>query len=154
MKNPTNQLLLDKTQEKLLSFTTLKSSEHPKEGWVKTIRQSIKMSFRQLGNRLQMTPQGVRNLEKREEEGSITINSLKEVGRALEMDLVYGFISRHHNLEEMIEKRATEIATEIVNKTHQTMKLENQAISNKKIEKAIQQKTYEISSEMPSYLWD
>jgi len=153
MKKSKNKLLLDQTQEELLMFTPLKSVIHPKEGWVKTIRKSIKMSFRQLGDRLQMTPQGVMNLEKREKEGSITINSLKEVGRALEMDLVYGFISKHDSLEEMIEVRAKEIAIEIVSRTHQNMKLGNQGNTDKQIKKLIERKTYEISSEMPSYLW-
>ena len=111
------------------------------------------MSFRQLGNRLQMTPQGVMNLERREKEGSITIKSLKEVGRALEMDLVYGFISKHDSLEEMIEVRAEEIAIEIVRKTHQNMKLGNQGNTDKQIKKSIERKAYEISSEMPSFLW-
>ena len=75
------------------------------------------MSLRQLGERLHITPQGVRDLEKREKEGAITINTLKEVGRVLDMDLVYGFISRHNSLEDMIEERAREIAEEVVLRT-------------------------------------
>jgi len=90
-------------------------------------------------------------LEKREKEGAITINTLKEVGRVLDMDLVYGFISRHNSLEDMIEERAREIAEEVVLKTRQ---LDNPRKSDNDIKKAIQQKTYEISSKMPSNLWD
>ena len=112
------------------------------------------MSLRQLGERLHITPQGVRDLEKREKEGAITINTLKEVGRVLEMDLVYGFISRHNSLEDMIEERAREIAEEVVLKTWQNMKLNNPEKPENDIKKAIQQKTYEISSKMPSNLWD
>jgi len=154
MKSSEIQLLLDQTQEKINSFSVLKSVVKPDKGWVSTIRISIKMSLRQLGERLHISPQGVKDLEKREEMGAITINSLKEVGRALDMDLVYGFISRHNSLEDMIEVRAREIAEEIVLSTNQTMKLENQENAEKYIKKAIQQKTYEISSKMPSYLWD
>jgi len=47
----------------------------------------------------------------------------------------------------MIEERAREIAEEVILKT-------SQEGSDKDIKKAIQQKTYEISSIMPSYLWD
>ena len=112
------------------------------------------MSLRQLGERLHITPQGVRDLEKREKEGAITINTLKEVGRVLDMDLVYGFISRHNSLEDMIEERAREIAEEVVLKTRQTMQLDNSRKSENDIKKSIQQKTYEISSKMPSNLWD
>ena len=151
MKNSETQLLLNQTQEKINSFSALKSVEKPDKGWVNTIRVSIKMSLRQLGERLHISPQGVKDLEKREESGAITLNSLKEVGRALDMDLVYGFISRHNSLEDMIEERAREIAEEVVLRT---IKLDNQKNSENDIKKAIQQKTYEISSKMPSNLRD
>ena len=147
MKSSEIQLLLNQTQEKINSFSVLKSVEKPDKGWVSTIRVSLKMSLRQLGERLHISPQGVKDLEKREESGAITLNSLKEVARALDMDLVYGFISRHNSLEAMIEERAREIAEELILKS-------NQEGSDKDIKKAIEQKTYEIASKMPSYLWD
>ena len=154
MKNLSIQFILDETQEKLNPFSVLKSETKPDKGWVNTIRVSIKMSLRQLGERLHITPQGVRDLEKREKEGAITINTLKEVARVLDMDLVYGFISRHNSLEEMIEERAREIAEDVVLKTQQTIQLDNPKKHENHIKKAIEQKTYEISSTMPSYLWD
>jgi len=154
MKSLKVQFFLDETQGKLNPFSVLKSEIKPDNGWVNAIRVSIKMSLRQLGERLHITPQGVRDLEKREKDGAITINTLKEVGRVLDMDLVYGFISRHNSLEDMIEERAREIAEEVVLKTRQTMQLDNPRKSDNDINKAIQQKTYEISSKMPSNLWD
>ena len=154
MKSIKVQFFLDETQGKLNPFSVLKSEIKPDNGWVNAIRVSIKMSLRQLGERLHITPQGVRDLEKREKDGAITINTLKEVGRVLDMDLVYGFISRHNSLEDMIEERAREIAEEVVLKTRQTMQLDNSRKSENDIKKAIQQKTYEISSKMPSNLWD
>jgi hypothetical protein len=70
------------------------------------------------------------------------------------MQLVYGFISKHDSLEQMIEKRAKELALEIVIRTNNTMTLEDQQNSKERIEKAIAQKTNEIKIEMPKYLWD
>jgi len=147
MRSSKVQFFLDETQGKLNPFSVLKSEINPDNGWVNAIRVSIKMSLRQLGERLHITPQGVKDLEKREESGAITLNSLKEVGRALDMDLVYGFISRHNSLEAMIEERAREIAEELILKA-------SQESSDKEIKKAIDQKTYELVSKMPSYLWD
>jgi hypothetical protein len=57
-------------------------------------------------------------------------------------------------LEQMIEKRAKELATEIVMRTNATMTLEDQQNSKKRIEQALTQKTAEIKFEMPKYLWD
>ena len=154
MKSIGVQLFLNEIQEKLIPFSVLKSEIKPDKGWVNAIRIAVKMSLRQLGERLHITPQAVRDLEKREQEGAITINTLKEVGRVLEMDLVYGFISRHNSLEDMIETRAREIAEEVVLKTRQTVQIDNSRQTENDIKKAIQQKTFEISSKMPSNLWD
>ena len=154
MKSSKIQFFLDEIQGKLNPFSDLKSEVKPENGWVNAIRISIKMSLRQLGERLHITPQGVRDLEKREKEGAITINTLKEVGRVLDMDLVYGFISRHNSLEDMIEERAREIAEEIVLSTRQNMQLDSSLKPKNDIKKAIQHKTYEIASKMPSNLWD
>ena len=154
MKSSKIQFFLDEIQGKLNPFSDLKSEIKPENGWVNAIRISIKMSLRQLGERLHITPQGVRDLEKREKEGAITINTLKEVGRVLDMDLVYGFITRHNSLEDMIEERAREIAEEIVLSTRQNMQLDSSVKPENDIKKAIQHKTYEIASKMPSNLWD
>jgi predicted DNA-binding mobile mystery protein A len=107
-----------------------------------------------LGDRLRISPQSVKEIEERETNGTITLNSLRDAANAIDMKLVYGFVSKHESLEQMIEKRAKELATEIVMRTHATMTLENQQNSKERIEKAIAQKTAEIKFEMPKYLWD
>ncbi len=107
-----------------------------------------------MGDRLRISPQSVKEIEERETNGTITLNSLRDAANAIDMKLVYGFVSKHESLEQMIEKRAKELATEIVMRTHATMTLENQQNSKERIEKAIAQKTAEIKFEMPKYLWD
>jgi transcriptional regulator with XRE-family HTH domain len=55
------------------------------------------MSLRQLGNRVNFSAQHIKQLESREANGTISINSLKEVANAMEMQLVYGFVSKHES---------------------------------------------------------
>lgn len=154
MKNTKQQLILEQVDKKLQSFQSLKEKIIPTKGWVNTVRTAIRMSLRQLGNRVNFSAQHIKQLEGREANGTISINSLKEVANAMDMQLVYGFVSKHESLEQMIEKRAKELATEIVMRTNNTMTLEDQQNSTERIEKAIAQKTNEIKSEMPKYLWD
>jgi len=154
MKNKKQQLVLDQTDKKLLLFQPLKTVVIPTKGWVNTMRTALKMSLRQLGNRMNFSAQNMKQIEEREVNGTISINSLREVANAMDMQLVYGFVSKHESLEQMIEKRAKELATEIVMRTNNTMALEDQQNSKERIEKAIAQKTNEIKSEMPRYLWD
>jgi predicted DNA-binding mobile mystery protein A len=154
MKNTKQHLILEQVDKKLQSFQSLKENTIPTKGWVNTVRTALKMSLRQLGSRVNFSAQHIKQLENREANGTISINSLKEVANAMDMQLVYGFVSKHETLEQMIEKRAKELATEIVIRTNNTMTLEDQQNSKERIEKAIAQKTNEIKSEMPKYLWD
>lgn len=42
----------------------------------------------------------------------------------MDMQLVYGFVSKHESLVQMIEKRAKEVIQEVVMRTNNTMTLE------------------------------
>ena len=148
------RLLIEQVDRKLAAFRSLDSTVIPEKGWIFTIRIALKMSLRQLGNRLKISPQSVKEIEEREAKGSITLKGLKEAGAVLDMKLVYGFIPKGHSIEEMIEKRAMEIAKEIVMRTSKTMQLEDQKNSKERIEKAIKSRAEEIKSKMPKYLWD
>jgi predicted DNA-binding mobile mystery protein A len=112
------------------------------------------MSMQQLGNKLKISKQGILDIEKREKEGSITIKSLREIARAMDMQLVYGFLPNDGSLDALIERRAAEIATQIVMRTSNTMKLEDQANSNERTEEAIKERATAIKNEMPKILWD
>lgn len=147
-------LQLQQLNSKMLGFASLKHVAVPPTGWIKAIRTAIGMSMLQLGNKLTISKQGILDIEKREKEGSITLKSLKEIGRALDMQLVYGFVPNDGSIEALIEKRATELATKIVLRTSNTMKLEDQGNTNMRIEKAIKERAEEIKKEMPKILWD
>ncbi len=87
-------------------------------------------------------------------DGSISIQKLKDVAEAINMNFVYAFIPKEDSLELMIEKRAYQIAEEIVLRTSQSMKLEEQENSKERIQKAIRDRAEKIKNEMPKYLWD
>ena len=147
-------LQLQQLNSKMLGFASLRQVAIPPTGWIKAIRTAIGMSMQQLGNKLNVSKQGILDIEKREKDGSITIKSLKEIARALDMQLVYGFVPNDGSLDALIEKRATELATKIVLRTSNTMRLEDQGNTNKRIEKAIKERAGDIKNEMPKILWD
>jgi hypothetical protein len=80
--------------------------------------------------------------------------ALKEAAKAMDMQLVYGFVPNDGSLELLIERKAKELATQIVMRTNNTMKLEDQENTKQRIEKAIQERTTIIKTEMPKTLWD
>jgi len=148
------KLILDQVDRKIQEMNIPDSFVLPQAGWIYSIRQALGMSLRQLGKKLMITAQSVNEIEKREKNGSISLNVLRQFGSSLDMKLVYGFIPKTGSLEKMIENRALEIATEIVRRTSAGMILEDQGNSEARLQKAVQEKTADIKQEMPRYLWD
>lgn len=147
-------LQIQQLNTKMQAYPSLQKVAPPPTGWIKAIRNAIGMSMLQLGNRLSITKQSVQDIERREKDGSITIKALREAARALDMQLVYGFVPNDGSLELLIERKAKELATQIVMRTNNTMKLEDQENTKQRIEKAIQERTTIIKTEMPKTLWD
>jgi len=150
----TKKLIRDQLDKKIVKYSNLDEVVVPPEGWIYSIRQGINMSLRQLGQRLSITPQSVKEIEEREKNGAISIKVLKQVAAALDMKFVYGFIPSEKTLEGMIEKRAEELAKSIVERTSIQMGLEDQENSPDRIEKAIKEKAAELKNDMPKMLWD
>lgn len=148
------KLILEQIDRKILQLKKIEDLTIPASGWIYAIRQALGMSLRQLGNKMGITPQSVKEIEVREKNGTISLNVLRQFGKPLDLKLVYGYIPKDDSLEKIIEKRAEEIAREIVNRTSTSMRLEDQENNPKRIRKAIIDKTNEIKLEMPKYLWD
>jgi predicted DNA-binding mobile mystery protein A len=154
MKDLTKSLLIEQMDKKLQKFVVIKEIQIPPKGWINAIRVSLNMSLKQLGKRIGITSQSVREIESREADKKITLEKLIEVGSALNLHFVYGFIPKDGSLEKMIEKRAYDIAEQIVLKTSHSMALENQENPPERINKAIKDRAEKIKYEMPRYLWD
>ena len=147
-------LQIQQLNSKMLAFASLQKVAPPPTGWIKAIRNAIGMSMLQLGNRLSITKQSVQDMESRERDGSISIKALREAARALDMQLIYGFVPNDGSLEALIDRKAQELATQIVQRTSNSMKLEDQENSKQRIEKAIEERATIIKNEMPKTLWD
>ncbi len=149
----TQKLHIDQLNNRMKPFESLRNVTNPESGWVKSIRRSFGMSLEQLGTKLGITKQSVRSLEQRESKGSITLRSLEEAAEALDMTLVYGFLPKDQGLDQLIERKARRLATEIVMRTSWTMKLEGQENSKERIENAINERTIELINQLPKALW-
>jgi predicted DNA-binding mobile mystery protein A len=147
-------LELNLLEQRLATFSKLESFSVPIGGWVKSIRTALGMTLLQMGKRLGVSKQAVLDMEKREAEGSITLKALREVGQAIDMQLVYGFVPNDGSLDALIEKKARELASQIVHRTSSSMVLEDQANSEYRLNQAIDERTLEIKQQMPKILWD
>jgi predicted DNA-binding mobile mystery protein A len=154
MKKLSNKLVLEQLDNKLKSLSAISELSLPSEGWIFNIRQALCISLKQLGKKMSLTPAGVKEMEKREKKGSVTLKSLNDYASALDLKFIYAFIPKNGSFEKMIEKRAFEIAEQIVLGTSHSMALEAQQNNPERIKKAINDRAQQIMHEMPKYLWD
>lgn len=154
MKLRKKRLILEQVDRKLEPFKPLLNIPIPSEGWIHTVRTALNMSLRQLGNKMGSSAQGIKGLEKSEKNGTITIQSLNELAKALDMKLVYGFVPVDGSLDKMVGRKAMDMANQIIGRTSNTMKLEDQENDTERISRALSEKANEIKNEMPKYLWE
>lgn len=148
------QLLIEQLDQKLENFKNSAMVLVPTKGWINTIRTTLNMTRDQLGIKLGMTKGAVQKIEEREASGQITINKLKNVGQALDMKFVYGFVPHDGSVENLIRLKSEKLARKIVMRTNQNMKLEAQGIGDEKINKIIEDLSIEIKREMRKSIWD
>lgn len=147
-------LFLQQLNAKLLAFAALQQVAPPPTGWIRAVRTALGMTLEQFGKKLSLTKQAAQAIENREKEGSITLKALREAANALDMQLVYGFVPKDGALNAPIDRKARELATLIVLRTSQTMKLEDQENTPERIKKAIEERANAIKTENPKMLWN
>ena len=154
MTGPDKKLIVEQLDRKLAKLQILREVQIPSKGWIHAIRTAFNMSLVQLAKRLKKSPVSVKEIEEREQHKSITLKKLMEVGEALDLQFVYGFLPKESSLEAMIDTRAEQIAREIVKRASQTMKLEEQENGEERLQGAIRDRACMLKLEMPKYLWD
>jgi len=152
MKN--KALQISQLNAKLKVFEQVENNIIPSVGWINAIRRTMGMSLEQLGKKLMITKQSMKEIEQREIDGSITINRMKEVAEAIDMTFIYGFFPKDGSIEALIDRKSMEAARKIVMLTSQNMKLEDQEVSKERIEIAVKERAKELKNELSKLLWD
>lgn len=150
----TKKLLIEQLDRKLLPFIEAGKIKIPDKGWIFSLRSTLNMTLEQLGRKLNITRQGVKRIENSEVSGTISINLLREVGRAMDMRLVYGFVPDHGSISNLVNMKSYELARKIIFRTDHTMLLEDQATEKDYLNRAIEELAAQIKQEMRRSLWD
>jgi predicted DNA-binding mobile mystery protein A len=152
--NQKKNLQIKQLDKKLSKMNELKEIAVPQRGWLYAVRNTLNMSLKQFGNRLNITPQSAKEIEEREINRNITLKNLADAANALDMQLVYGLVPKGSSIESIIEENANRVAREIVMRTSHTMSLEDQENLADRISIAIEEKANQIKNDLPRHLWD
>jgi len=152
--NNQKQLIIKQLDAKIQKLRPASKQIRPSNGWIRAIRTALGIPRRSVAKRLGISEPSLLGIEEREVAGTISIKTLRETAEALDLVLVYGFVPKDGTLRSFIRKKSYEAAKKIVLRTASTMELEDQAISDKRIKAAIMEKTRELESKLPAFLWD
>jgi predicted DNA-binding mobile mystery protein A len=147
------KLIRDQLDKRLDGLVALSDSPIPGTGWIKTLREALAMSTKQLGKRVGIDQSRISRLEKAEADGDLKLSSLKKVAEGLDMKFVYGFVPKER-LEKMVQEQAKKIALKRMAKVNHTMRLEEQELSEEQKEQALEDLIQKILLEEPKDFWD
>jgi predicted DNA-binding mobile mystery protein A len=116
---------LDRIFESLREISDLSV---PTKGWIRAIRSALGMPLDAISKKLGMTSEGVLMLEKREAEGSITLNRLREAANALDCSLIYVIVP-NKDLDSVLRGEAARTADKMIGRVSTTMSLEGQDVA-------------------------
>src|ERR1700694_3226949 len=88
MKKRYKDLRRRQIQQNMTGLQALRDSHRPPGGWLRTIRQSLKLTLPELAKKLGITKSTLIGFELREADDSITLAALKRVAEAMDCKLV------------------------------------------------------------------
>ncbi len=126
--------------------------DKPHKGWIRAVRDALGMTTTQLAKRLKVSQPTLFEYEKREIEGTITLNTLEKAAQAMGCRLLYAIVPEN-TLEALVQRQAEKVARAMFNKVEHTMRLEEQEISNDETNYQFQ-KFLDKVKEQSSRLWE
>jgi len=121
------ELNLQQLDATLSKVKSLSEAQRPSSGWINTIRTTLGMSARSLGERIGLSQPRVALIEKGEVDGSISIKTLEKAAQGLGCRLVYVLVPEDSSLQKMRERQATKKARTLNLYAERHMELEDQA---------------------------
>lgn len=139
--------------ERFSSLRALAKHPRPAKGWLRAIRDALGMTTAQYARRLGVSQPRIIELEKSEVSGSVTLHTLQRAAEALGCRLVYVLLPERP-LAETVNERAVLVAGEQAEAIEHTMRLEDQAVKDKRAAHALRQQMIDELLQRPARLWD
>ena len=124
----------------------------PAKGWLRSIREALGMSGKQLGKRMNVSQPRIVKLEKDEISGAVTFKTMRQAAEALDCVFVYALVPRT-SLEETLRTQVKKVANDRLSRTSHSMLLEDQQVASSERTKMFDAKVEDLMRELPRDLW-
>ncbi|TAL29529.1 MAG: mobile mystery protein A [Alphaproteobacteria bacterium] len=138
---------------KLAKLASAGEFARPARGWVRAVREALGITTTQLAKRLGMSQPSVIGMEKAEQRGAISIETLERAARALNCTLVYAFVP-NSSLEETLKEQARKVAKKRLDRVSHSMRLEDQGVSGAALKAEYERLVGELLRGNLHRLWD
>jgi predicted DNA-binding mobile mystery protein A len=146
------KLMRDQVQQTLNDFSALLRKPVPPTGWIRTIRDALGMSSQVLAKRMGCTRANITALEQREKKQTISLEMLEQVAKSLDCKLVYCLVPLE-SLDKILEKQARAIAKKRIRIINHSMKLEEQGLNQKQLQRQEEELVQELLRGDSKNLW-
>lgn len=106
MRQTKRELAHSDLERNLRPYRRAAKIHRPPEGWLRAIRQALGLNAGQIARHMKLTPKMIFQLERSEQQNTITLQRLDAAARAMKCELVYAIVP----WDRSIEDRADEIA--------------------------------------------
>ncbi len=127
MNSEFRELRINQIDRSLEPFSGTQTVRRPRRGWLRSLREGLGISMREVARKMRKTPQTVASFEKSEAADRITLQTLRHYAEAMDCELVYAIVPKTGSLKQLGEKRARQKAERDVRAVEHTMALEDQA---------------------------
>lgn len=132
MTSDLQSILLRTLDQSLQAKQTIQAEiSPPSKGWLRAVREALNRRQHSVAKKMGIRQQAYANVEKREEDETISLSTLKRAANALDCDLVYFLLPKKQTARSFAELAAnTGTSTEHLRATEHSMSLEGQAIGD------------------------
>lgn len=128
MKRNFQKMMREQVQGDLNELNQVLTKPWPKSGWIHLICQALGITNRQLAKRMNCSQSNIIALQRREKEGTISLQKLEQVAQAMNCRLAYFFIP-NKPLDQLLEDQARLMAKKHLRSVSHSMELEDQGLS-------------------------
>ena len=148
-----DELRVRQLDEALAPFQDLRNRPAPRRGWLRTIREALGMTARQLAARTGKSKTTVLSTERNEASGTVQLDSLQNLADALDCDVAYAIVPRT-SLRERLDRQARTIASQTVGRVSASMELEAQGVPEEERARQIDELAEEVLRVRKRDFWD
>jgi len=152
MQSKHRRTMRDQLDITFAQLSSVKALQPPVKGWLRSIREALGMSGKQLGERLKVSQPRVVQMEKDELSGALTLKTMRQAAEAMDCQFVYAIVPRT-SLEGTVRKQARKVASKRLSRTSHTMLLEDQKVSNDEQQKMLEEKVEDLIRNIPNDFW-